>query len=165
MLEVPDHLVPLQTAHGVESMWASYVPRRLLGSKLKNRKQLWFVSPQSWEAYDSQKTEYFKVHEESVNRLAKSGGIGVLVYDLSRIEFPDNWLTTTLPFAKLHQRLHLNGSYDKWLVKTYVIVPNEIVYTALNAVLAGAWKPTRPLEILSSIAELQDHLRCLWLPR
>lgn len=145
----------------MEGVWERYIPSRLAGTKLALRKQIWYIHPVDW----NDQSAYIDLHEEEVNKLASEGGVGILVYDLSDSVIPNQWASVMIPFAEMHQRLHLNGNYEKWLVQTYVVVPNDIVYTALNAVLTGAWKPTRPLNVMSSIQEVEEHLETLWLPR
>lgn len=151
----------IECVQGMGSVWRRYIPSRLDGTKLARRKQIWYVHPTDW----SDQSAYIRAHEKEVCDLASDGGVGILVYDLCNSTIPSQWASIMIPFAQMHQRLHLNGSYEKWLVQTFVVVPNEIVYTALNAVLTGAWKPTRPLRVVSSMEEVEEYMRTLWLPR
>ena len=144
-----------------DCLWERYVPSRLEGTRLARRKQVWYIRPVDW----SNQSAYNSTHEEQVNKLALEGGVGVLIYDLSESIIPDQWASIVIPFAQMHQRLHLNGSYEKWLIQTFVVVPNDIVLTALNAVLTGMWKPTRPLSVVSSIEVVEKKMETLWRPR
>ena len=90
---------------------------------------------------------------------------GVLIYDLCDLQIPANWTTLMVPVAQMHQRLHENGSYDKWLVKVFIVVPNEIVSTCLTALLSSTYQPTRPFEIVTSILDIRKYVDRLWLPR
>lgn len=161
MLEPPNHLVQIDTPRGLDHMWARFIPRRLESTRLKNRKQLWYIHPADW----NQNTEYIDAHEEEVRVNAIEGGIGVLVYDIRKTRIPENWMKAMIPFAEMHQRLHRKGDYDRWLVKTFVLVPDGVVFAALNAVLTGAWRPTRPLEVVTEIADVHRYVERLWRPR
>ena len=161
VMNCPSHLQSLECVRGMEGVWDRYIPSRLSDTKLADRKQLWYIHPNDW----TEQSAYIKAHEEEVNRLASEGGIGVLIYDLSKSSIPTQWTSVMVPHAEMHQRLHQNGSYEKWLVQTFIVVPNEIVYTALNAVLTGAWKPTRPLSVVFSMQEVDEYVRKLWRPR
>lgn len=161
MFAPPTHLCRIDPPAGMRGMCERFVPTRLVDTSLKYRKQLWYVRPSDWTGLDS----YIDAHEAAVNQYAKEGGIGILVYDLSGATMPDNWTSCMVPFAEMHQRLHLNGNYDKWLVKSYIVVKHDILYATLNTVLTGAWKPTRPLQILTSLEELRACLDELWVPR
>lgn len=160
-MKCPSHLQKIECLQDMEGVWERYIPSRLSGTKLALRKQIWYVHPVDW----NDQSAYIDLHEKEVNKLASEGGVGILVYDLSDSVIPNQWTSVMIPFAEMHQRLHLNGNYEKWLVQTYVVVPNDIVYAALNAVLTGAWKPTRPLNVVSSMQEVEQHLETLWLPR
>lgn len=161
MMDLPSHLQRIDCVKGMDGVWERYIPSRLSETKLRYRKQIWYIHPSDW----SNQTAYICAHEEEVTKLADEGGVGIMIYDLGNATIPDRWASIMVPFAEMHQRLHKNGHYDKWLIQTFVVVPNDVVYTALNAVLTGAWKPTRPLTVVSSMDEVEAYMRTLWLPR
>lgn len=161
MLSVPSHLQKIECVEGMGGMWHRFVPSRLSGTQLRYRKQLWYIQPDDW----NDQTSYIRAHEEMVRKLAEEGGVGVIIYNLDNTTIPDQWPSIMIPFAKMHQRLHMSGSYEKWLIQTFVVVPNDIVYATLNAILTGAWRPTRPLRVVSSMDEIEQFMKTLWLPR
>lgn len=156
---VPSHLCQIDAPVRMGDIWSTFVPTRLNSTALRYRKQLWYVRPRDWSKLEA----YIPVHEDLVRKNADSGGIGVLVYDLTDMQ-TDGWATNVIHIAQMHQRLHRNGSYDKWLVKTYIVVPNEIAHATVSMVLT-TWRPTRPFAIVTSIEDANEYVRELWLPR
>eukprot|EP00966_Prymnesium_polylepis_P205025 4750086-Prymnesium_polylepis.3 len=155
---LPSHLSQLNED---TPYWSRWVPSRLVGTASEVRKQVWYIKPKSWEGVEG----YCQYHETEAHAAAHAGGIGILVYDLSELPIVDHWQSSVLPFAKMHQRLHLDETYAKWLKCVYVIVPNDIVYTLLSTILSGAWKPTRPTHVIQHFDELVQELEKIWRPK
>ena len=162
MARIPPHMTSIPTPKGAPPFWLRYVPKRLLSSKMWDRKQLWVITPDSWDL----KEQFTETYEKLVNEQANSGGIGVVVYNLEIGSFyTSDWREQVLPIVEMHSRLHQNGSYAKWLIKAFIIVPNELAYCTIKTLMGNVWRPTRPLDVVSCWDELEVYLKELWLPR
>ena len=101
-------------------------------------------------------------HAAHATALAKKGGVGVVVYDMSDVAVIDSWMSVCLPFVTTMQTLNDEGTLDRWLARAIILVTNETVQSTLHLVLSQMYTPTRPVQIVTSKKELVQALSSLW---